>query len=68
MTRQEFSQFVNGPRFFSIGSIVALVCWAMGWIRFEYLLICLGAAIVGTVLHYKKKSAATEHTTEETKK
>jgi cell division protein FtsX len=45
---------LNRPPFLIGGALVALVAGLAGWIQIEYAVICVGAAIVGLVLYYRK--------------
>jgi hypothetical protein len=47
---------LNRPPFLIGGAAFALLCGGMGWIKFEYVIICVGACAVGVYLHQKKKA------------
>ena len=47
-------EFLNKPPFLIGGGLFALLSGLMGWIAYEYMLICVVAAVVGVVLYYKK--------------
>lgn len=49
---------LNRPPFLIGGALVAIVAGLVGWIQIEYTIICVGAAIVGLVLHYRKARSA----------
>lgn len=54
MTRQDLHNLLNRPPFLIGAGLFALVAGLMGWIAIEYSVICVGAAIIGVVLHFRK--------------
>ena len=49
---------LNRPPFLIGGALVALIAGLASWIQIEYTIICVVAAIVGLVLHYRKARGA----------
>lgn len=58
MNKESSSSFLDRPPFLIGGALVAVISGLMGWIGYEYVAICVGAAIVGLVLYKKKNHPA----------
>lgn len=58
MSKPNPMDILNRPPFLIGGGLFALLAGLMGWIAGEYTVICVGAAIVGLVLHYRKARKA----------
>lgn len=52
--QSRLSEILNRPPFLIGGALLAVVASLMGWIATEYAVICVGAAIVGVILHFRR--------------